>query len=92
MKYYGWSEADVLENERMWNDEYGSIITTYVEDYKDGGRYVFVYPANRKNFLIEWCIENFGARHRKRWGYSKSGSIYINNIEMAMAFKLKWSK
>lgn len=63
---------------------------TYIEDRKDGGRFVFECLSHEIQPVIEWCLENFGARHRKRWGSSKSGSIYISDKELAMAFKLRW--
>ena len=65
-------------------------IIDYRDDYKDGGRFVFCCPKDDRSMIIEWCVENFGPKHRKRWGYSKSGSIYISDKELAMAFKLRW--
>ncbi len=65
-------------------------IIAYKDDYKDGGRFVFYCPKDDRSAIIEWCVENFGPKHRKRWGYSKSGSIYISDKESAMAFKLRW--
>lgn len=47
-----------------------------------------------------WCEENFGSKHRKRWGHSQQRwchitkwhftYFYINDKEDAVAFKLRW--
>jgi len=68
-------------------------------------RIIFVIPHNQYYQVVEWCIENFGPKHRKRWKHNyksdwknnfkvaadiKPITFYINTREDAMAFKLRW--
>ena len=56
----------------------------------------YEFPEETAN----WCKENFGRKHRKRWGHSQEHwnhntkwhfiYFYINNKEDAVAFKLRW--
>ncbi len=62
-------------------------------------RIVFTIPRSDKTKVLEWCHENFGPKHRKCWGHNTLDhyitdipiTIYINDKEDAMAFKLRWS-
>ena len=40
--------------------------------------------------IWRWCVENLGAYNRKTWWCSNTGSFYISDPELAMAFKLRW--
>lgn len=66
-------------------------------------RIIFIMSWSNTAEVIDWCNENFGPRHRKRWGHTSlsnyTGSLwpaklpitfYINKKEDAMAFKLRW--
>ncbi len=61
-------------------------------------RIVFTIPPGKVVPVLEWCYENFGPKHRKRWGhnnrlkygYDRPIDFYINKKEDAMAFKLRW--
>ena len=62
---------------------------------KTNKKYIFQIHRVEINEIIEWCEENLGPRNHKCWEHSNSLSyewicIYINNIEHAMAFKLRW--
>lgn len=68
-------------------------------------RIIFTIPYSGTVQILEWCNENFGPKHRKRWGHNHPPKLpghlrwsshpymnfYINNKEDAMAFKLRWS-
>lgn len=66
-------------------------------------RIIFIMSWSNTAEVIDWCNENFGPRHRKRWGRSSLSNspnllwpawppmkFYINKKEDAMAFKLRW--
>ena len=64
-------------------------------------RYRFETKFENANEIIAWCKDTFGPKHRKRWGFSNGTgldaswlqyppTIFINNDEDAMAFKLRW--
>jgi len=59
-------------------------------------RTVFTVSFGDVTQVLKWCHENFGPKHRKRWGhnhtmnYRTPMNLYINKKEDAMAFKLRW--
>ena len=61
-------------------------------------RIIFTIPHNQYYQVVEWCVENFGRKHRNRWGHNfkldavhdTPTTFYINKKEDAMAFKLRW--